>query len=270
MKRRFLSNLIIIFGITLLFMSVVSAGQFRTPDKDTSCGVTPTDSNCYNNYGVYVEASGSPGGGCSATYVGYIGWDLSSQSDTWQSAELKLYAYKTSGGGPSYTFTLYPASNDTWSETGTNPGYNSSINLGTATVDLSNASASNMILVDFTSNDLGTYFLNKKGHEATIAVVMTNGCGNVNGSVWFEDREGSGSTLLASGNRSKDGHDISVIESANEPDLIFWTGKGATAVSVSSLNAHSGPNWPLFAGIAVVALAIVAGVGYSVRRARQP
>ena len=246
--RRLMSSTTIAIFVAILLVASVFAGTYRAPDKDTTCAV---GGSCYDNYGVYLEGSGSPAGGCTSKYVGYIGWDLSSETRTWQSAVLKLWAYNTSGGGPTYTFTLYPANSDNWTVDGADPGYDSATVLATASADLSSASSNNMVEVVFTSDDLGDYFLNKKGQEATLAVVMTDGCGSVSGSVWFEDANGTGGTAPQSG---------------NEPDLIFYTGGDATAVSVSSVNANSGPDWPMIAGLVALALAAVAGIGYGVRR----
>jgi len=249
-----------------LFATVIFAGTYRSPNKDTTCGNTTNDSNCYNGSGIYVETSGNiDTGACDAPqYVGYIGWDLTNDaSKTWQSASLKLYAYDTAGGGPEYTFTLYPANSDGWSETGTNPGFDNTTELATATADLSSASKANMVPIEFASDALGQYFLDKRSNpEATLAVVMTGGC-SLNASVWFEDVDGTGGTAP---------------QSANEPDLIFYTGQVVngtpTAVDVKSFEAEnntssSTPNWPLIAGLFALAAVVVVGVGYGVRRSKQ-
>jgi len=258
--RRVMTSSVIAVVIALLFVSAILAGTYRSPNKDTTCGVTADDSNCYNKSGIYVETSGNPdSGACDAPrYVGYIGWDLSSESGTWEGASLKLFAYDTSGGGPTYEFSLYPANNDSWTETGTNPGYDNTTLLAKASADLSSASKTNMVPIEFVSNELGTYFLNKKGGEATIAVVMTGGC-SLNASVWFEDADGTGGSAPTS---------------ANEPDLVFWSGDVVngtpTAVEVTSFkaetNSDGSTNWPMLAGLFALAAVVIAGVGYSVRR----
>ncbi len=248
--RRLMTGTTVAMLVALVLVTAVFAGTYRSPDKDTTCD---TGSTCYNGYGVYIESSGSPAGGCYPTYVGYIGWNLSSENRTWQSAVLKLWAYDTAGGGPTYTFTLYPANSDNWTEDGTDPGYDSNTVLASASVDLSSVSQSNMVELSFSSNELGDYFLNKRGQEATLAVVMTDGCGGVSGSVWFEDKDGTGGSAPQSG---------------KEPDLIFYTGQNATSVSLSSMNAGdtTSTNWTLIAGLVALVLVAVAGVGLGVRR----
>jgi hypothetical protein len=91
---------------------------------------------------------------------------------------------------------------------------------------------------------------------------MTDGCGDINGSVWFEDADGTGETAP---------------QSANEPDLIFYTGQVVngtpTAVEMKSFQAEnnnlSTPNWPLIAGLFALVAVVVVGVGYGVRRSKQ-
>ncbi|HHB89964.1 MAG TPA: hypothetical protein ENK60_01495 [Anaerolineae bacterium] len=238
--------------ILLLFVSatVIFAGTYRSPAKDTTCDGT----NCSNGFGVYVQASGSPGGGpCQPTWVGYIGWDLSGETRTWQSASLKLTAYNVTGGQPPFTFKIYPANNDTWTEDGADPGYDSNTELASAVDDLTDN------VVEFASDALGNYFLNKKGGMATIAVVMTDGCGAVSGTAQFEDREGSGGNA------------------ANEPDLVFWTGpvvnSTPTAVEMKSIrvedNTPVSTNWPMIAGLFALGTAVLVGLGYGLRRSKQ-
>ena len=239
MKRSFM---IIVIIVMLTLTATVFAGTYRAVTKDTTCA---PGGSCYDNYGVYLQASNNLAGSCVPTYVGYIGWDLTSESRTWQSASLKLRHYKTTGGENPFTFKIYPANNDTWTEDGTDPGYDDTQELATADYNDPNTT------LTFSSDALGTYFLNKKGGLASIAVVMTDGCGPVSGTVEFEDMEGSGHTLAPT--------------SANEPDLIFWTGSGATAVTLHSMDSQT-INWPLYVGLVALFALVVAGVGFGVRR----
>ena len=243
MKRKIMILFIMFVAVLAMTATVIFAGTYRNVQKDTTCA---PGGSCYDNFGVYIQAGGDNNGGCDPTYIGYIGWDLSTETGTWQSASLKLTHYKTTGGQPPFTLKVYPANNDNWTESGTDPGYDASQELASATYNGTDQT------LTFVSDSLGTYFLGKKGGLASVAIVMTDGCGTVNGTVEFEDMEGSGGT--------------SAPQSANEADLIFWTGGDATAVSVHSLNANSGPSWPMIAGLVALALAAVAGIGYGVRR----
>jgi len=249
MKRsRFLFGLMVAVAVAVVAISAtaVFAGTYRSPSKDAACD----GSNCYDNFGLEVQSSGSPGGGpCSVVYYSYIGWDLTSETGTWQSASLKLTAYDITGGEAPFTFKLYPVNNDTWTEGGADPGYDESTELASVTDDLTD---NEIEFKDDASNTLGTYFLNKKGSVASVALVMTDGCGTISGDVKFEDIEGTGG---------------SAPQSANEADLIFWTGSGATAVSLSSLNANGAtPNWPLYAGLAALAALVLVAAGFGIRR----
>lgn len=247
MKRsRFLSALIVVAAIVAITATVVFAGTYRSPSKDTACD----KSNCFDNVGLEVQASGSPGGGaCSVVYYSYIGWDLTSENRTWQSASLKLTAYDITGGQAPFTFKLYPVNNDTWTEDGPDPGYDSNTELASVTDDLTD---NTIEFKDDSSNKLGTYFLNKRGGVASVALVMTDGCGTISGDVKFEDIEGTGG---------------SAPNSANEADLIFYTGSGATAVTFHAAQANNTtPNWPLYAGLAALAALVLAAVAFGVRR----
>ncbi len=196
-------------------------------------------------------------GGCTPSYVAYIGWDLTPDaSKTWQSASLTLTHYRTTGGQSPFTLKIYPANNDTWTESGSDPGYNDGQELASASYNGTDTT------LTFASDALGAYFLNKKGGPASIAVVMTSGCG-VTGTLEFEDMEGTGGTAP---------------QSAHEADLVFYTGQVVngtpTAVEMQSFqvendNSTSFSNWPLIAGLFALAAMAVVGIGYGVRRSKQ-
>ena len=257
MKRNLMISLILALVIVLLTATAIFAGTYRDVNKDTACD----GNNCYNGIGLEIQSSADPGGSgeCVPVYYSYIGWDLTSETRTWQSASLKLFAYGSTGGGPTYTFTLYPVNNDTWTEDGTDPGYDDATVLATGFADLSAASTSNMIPVELASDALGDYFLNKKGGVASIAVVMTDGCGLISGDVFFEDMDGSGGSAPTSG---------------NEADLTFWTGpvvEGTpTAVEVSNFSADNAQpvNYALYAGLAALAVLVLGAIGYGYSRTR--
>lgn len=250
MKRSLMISLIVALIFVLLTATAIFAGFYRNVDKDTTC---PPGGTCSDNFGVYVQSSGGPGGGCVDAWIGYIGWDLTSETRTWQSASLKLTQYNVAGGEPPFTLKLYPANNDTWTETGADPGYDNTNEL--ASVQYNGTDAT----VEFASDALGDYFLNKKGGSASVAVVMTDGCGPVSGTVQFEDMEGS------SGNAPT---------SANEADLTFWTGPVVsgtpTAVEMSSFSADNTQpvNYALYAGLAALAVLALGAVGYGYSRTR--
>jgi len=179
--------------------------------------------------------------------VGYIGWDLAGETRTWQSATLDLTAYYIDGVAP-YTFELHPANSNDWSEdVATDPGYIVGTVLATSNDDPSAGP------VHFMSNELGNHFTSLKGGQATIAVVMTAGCGSIDALVAFEDREGTGGSAPTSG---------------NEADLIFWTGANATAVSLSDFSADNAQpmSWPLYAGLAALAVLVIGAAGYGYSR----
>ena len=267
-RRRLFTSSAIAIGIALIFVTLIFADTYyRHPNKDTMCNVD--SGQCYDGLGIYVKRRGNTSSCTSNYYVGYIGWDLAPDaSKTWDSATLELFAYKRLGGSEdnnghvNFEFTVYPANIDNWTENGTNPGFDETNPLAVVSADLTNASASNMVSVKFASDDLGTYFLNKKGHEATVAIVMTDGCG-LGADVWFEDTNGTGGSAPTS---------------ANEPNLTFYTGPivngTPSAVAMKSIQTENNttpfsPNWPVIAGLFALAAVVVVGIGYSVRRFKQ-
>ena len=253
MKRSFSSFGLAVFLFAILVLTTtVWAGTFRSPNKDIACDVGGT---CWNDSGIYLSTSASGTGGCKDTpdWIGYINWDLTGNtSDAWKSAALTLTVHSTSGGTQPFTFTLYGVNDTSWNETNNSPdpGYDALTVLGTATADVS-ATDSPIVFEDDETNKMGTYFLGKKGGQASIAVALTGGCASV-GSITatIEDHEGHGG---------------SAPESGNEADLVFWTGTGVTAVSLASSQAKT-TNWPVMAGLAALLVLVVAGLGFGVRR----
>jgi hypothetical protein len=251
MKRNLIISLIVALVIVLLTATAIFAGSKRNVAKDTTC---QPGAACSDGFGVYVQSSSGPGGGgCVDAWIGYIGWDLTSETRTWQSASLKLTQYNVVGGTPPFTLKLYPANNDTWTVDGGDPGYDNTSEL--ASVQYNGTDAT----VELASDALGTYFLNKKGGPASVAVVMTDGCGDVSGTVQFEDMEGSGGSAPQSG---------------NEADLVFWTGPVVsgtpTTVEMSTFSADNTQpvNYALYAGLAALAVLALGAVGYGYSRTR--
>jgi len=208
MKRRLVLVGIVTFIILAIPVRLLLAeGHFRSPTKDTAC-YKSVNNNCYDNYGVQVSASADSSGRCNPDAVGYIGWDLGiadpDYNRTWSSATLTLTAYSVTGGEPPFTFALYAPDNHDWTEDGMALGYG-----GTAIATATVPSLAVDGVVTFESDALGAYFLGLKGGDASLAVVMTGGCGAQSATVVFEDVEGTGNLYAPS--------------SAKEADLVFLT-----------------------------------------------
>ena len=255
MKRKFFISFAVAFSALFIVVGILFAGTYRSPSKDTSCYVN-YGNQCYDNYGIQAEASDNGTGQCVPTVVGYVGWDLSSESRSWSSAALTLTAYSVTGGTPPFTFALFSPSDHDWTEDGVAPGY-----VGSAIVTTTVSSLSAGESVVFTSDDLGSHFSALKGHNASLAVVLTDGCGSHSANIAFEDLEGSGG--------------LHAPTSVKEADLVFWTGavdpntNDPTAVDVASVKANTdspSSNWPVIVGLVALFALVVAGVGFGVRR----
>lgn len=262
MKYTKRSPLLLTAVIVLVIASslVALAGQFRSPSKDIYCTVGGT---CYNSYGITTNASNVSG--CNSTLVGYIGWDLSTLTQAPLSAELKLKTTNVTGaptapdGSPlPLTFSLLIPNSHSWVEPvgvgGSDPGFGAVVTTGTATlVNQGVGGAAQTVTFGGAANPtaanaLGAYFdgLRTGGNpqNATIGIRISGGC-SPSSVVTFAERE-----------------------SANEPDLVFFTDYNANAVELSDFTTDNpAPTWPLYAGLGALALVAVAGVTLSRRRA---
>ena len=235
---------IVLALLMLIPVSLASAGTHRTATKDTTClagGV------CSDGYGVQVASSNLPSA-CSDSQIGYIGWNLSTLTTPVQSAELTLTTYNVTGSPGALTFELVTPASHTWTEDGSDPGYGTVI--ATTTATLTNGTSPQTVTFGGSGNTaaanaMGAYFQDIRDNGApsiaTIGVRISGGC-LVGTNISFNDSENSGSVA------------------SSDPDLIFYTGPGATAVTLASLTAASAPAAPLalFAGvIGLAALALV-------------
>ncbi len=220
--------------VLIVFAGVVTAGTKRSPSKDTTCdGI-----GCDNATELALNSTAGFGATCVTDIISYIAWDLTANAgDTLASAKLTLTtsptdAVYTSDAG-TYTFALVQPNNHTWTTTGSDPGFGSEL-ATSSSVSVSSGGGEQVV---FQSDALGAYFNSLKGGIASVGVVIKSGCETIGSTVLIED---AGST--------------------NEPDLIFYTGPGATAVTLASLTAASAPATPLalFAGVmGLAALALV-------------
>ena len=235
----------LILLLSLLSMTfIVKAGTYRVPSKDTSCaGGSAAGGICQDQLGVTTTGSNIASPSCSGN-VGYVAWDLGSEglTATLASAKLTFTTYAVSAAPDAdLTFALVTPNNHTWTEGGTNPG--NGTELATAVVRLSDGASAQQVV--FQSDALGAYFDGLKGGTASVGVVIKSGC-TLSTVVNFEDTDRSGGVA------------------SNAPDLIFYTGPGATAVTLASLTATGAAvpfaRYALFAaiiGMAAIALAWV-------------
>ncbi len=233
--RKFTIFTVLCLALISTVSTVMGQGQFRSPTKDTACD--PLD--CSDNLNLITQTGQDINGNCTVpNLVSYVGWNLSGVADSIGSASLTLTT-TTDGLGTepgTYDFTLVEPTNHAWTVNGSNPGFGAEIDSVTGVV-ITGADGQQ---VTFTSDALGAYFeglrIGADPTNATIGIVLTGGCAPVGGSiVSFEDEE------------------VGFVD-AGEPDLIFFPGPGATAVSLSETGAASDGLNPsvLFGGAALL------------------
>ncbi len=234
MKKPIL-GLVALLSVLLVLSGIVVAGTKRSPTLDTTCA----NGSCTSSAELVVSTNKGLGLTCTVVdAISYIKWDLTANAgDTIAHAQLTLTSSPTDGiytsDSGTYTFALVEPNNHTWTAGGSDPGYGNVLATSAATAITPGGGES----VGFQSDALGAYFNSLKGGTASVGVIMTDGCESFGSIALFED---DGST--------------------NEPDLIFYTGPGATAITLASLTAASAPAAPLalFAGvIGLAALALV-------------
>ncbi|MCB8983277.1 MAG: hypothetical protein H6659_05620 [Ardenticatenaceae bacterium] len=261
MNKRVLQFAFLSLIVSMAFSTSAFAGTFRSPAKDTMCSAE-AGTWCANGYGVQAVSSGIYA--CIPDQVGFVGWDLSSVTETIGSAQVSLTTYDVSGAPQPPTglvFELFvPASQD-WTESidQASPGSSGAI-LASTTIALANGSEPQTVVFGGSSKPtdaatLGAYFESiKTTGPATVGVRISGGCllGTV---VAFNDREDTGN--LPGG------------AAATEANLILFS---PTAVSVSSLSAsREMNNVSAFVAIGLVSLSgIAAGSGLlKLRKRRQ-
>ena len=238
------SALLILIVTLLLPVGLVFAGTFRSPDKDTTCDA----SNCFDGFGISTLGSqniASPGS-CLPDQAGLIGWTLAVDETTYPiaSAILTMTVQSQDDSGTfvttpgTYDFALVTPNNHTWAANGPNPGYGAVIATSTGNVI---SAGGEKVVFNADVNGLGGYFagLNidvANPAPATVGIIMTNGCTAPSHTVVFQDNDPVGFT------------------GADEPDLVFYPGPGATAVSLSETGTSAGGLNPsvLFGGAALL------------------
>ena len=232
-----LSRLVILL-LSFIALSPISfshAGTLRTATKDTTCF---PGGACGDTSGVQVASSILPSA-CSDSQIGYMGWNLSSIAVTIQSATLTLQTYNVSGvPGGDVTFQLVTPNDHTWTENGSDPGYGTVI--ATTTATLVDGTATQTVTFGGSgnptaANSVGAYFEGLRTGttpaNATIGIRISGGC-TLSTNISFNDSEDSGG--MTSG----------------DPDLLFYTGPGATALTLTSFStARPGTPYPLLAGL---------------------
>ena len=204
---------------------------------------------CLFGWSMVQVASSNLPSACSDSQIGYIGWNLMQRCTTpVQSAELTLTTYNVTRSPGTLTFELVTPTSHTWTEMVLILA--TARDLATTTATLTNGESPQTTFGGSgnmqPSNAIGAYFqrytaIMAAPSIATIGVRISGGC-LVGTNISFNDSENSGSVA------------------SSDPDLIFYTGPGATAITLSTLTANTGSTTPyplLAALIGLTAAALV-------------
>lgn len=249
MKKRLLS-----LAVAMLLLGLAVATAFAatlTPEADTFVDFQSANQNTnYNTMELRLSGSADPEGNCTPTRTALLRFDVAAEPQAYTTAVLRVTTGLDAGsaGAANRIVAVYAIANDTWNETtatyANTLGNGSMVRgaqLDTATLPNLSPIPSGQV-VEFTSQALAD-FVNAQiagDNKVSLAIQFTT-CATVS-TQWFQDKEG--------------GSVAAVLELT-----------GPTAVELTSAEAQQQPNtWPFYAGIAAVALLVVAGVTISRRR----
>jgi hypothetical protein len=235
--KRLLAILVIVTLLGAFSTMAVSAAASGPPAADGWTDINAPDT--VNNT-VYLWIRGSTTA-CTVTNRTYLRWDLTSVSDgtTIASATLTLNANALSGDfTTARNVTLYQVATDSWNETTLTWNNQPAIGSAIQTVQVSATGQ-----VAFNAAGLASYLdTQAKGdNQASFALQMTGDCTSGSAGVRFDSKETTSAAL---------------------PNLAM---SNPTAVDMSAASAQR-TSWPLYVGLAAVALFVVAGVMISRRR----
>ncbi len=202
-----------------------------------------------NGNSLYV-VSGGGGSGCVASATSYLKFDLGTVDRAIESATLNLKVTYVSWGSGAVTLSLMSVTDDSWTETSVrvdNPVVIEELASKSWAAGAKPAVGDVVTLQSVVGADERLIdFLNEQVNDdltklATLALRITS-CATGSYEVDFGSSENVG----------------------KEPAMTL---EGPLAVNVSVASAQPVTSWPLYAGLAAVALLAVAGVGLSRRRA---
>ncbi len=242
------------FVIALVLLAVIVAPALAlvsgSPTQDAWVEVAnPTNTN--NTADLWVRASTVS---CTPDRVSYLQYDLTGLTAAqmgWATLVVRINGITGDFSTPR-NVTLYRLLNDNWTETnvtwnsvnpGTTPGAGPNIGAKIQAIPVSAA----LTTITFNDPALLAYFKEKAGGKISFALEMTDNCTAGSTGVRIDSAE--------------------FVTGGSAPTLDLRTaGPPPTAVEVSTASAQR-TAWPLYAGLGVVALGVVAGVVISRRKA---
>jgi hypothetical protein len=223
-------------------MGVAAAGTGPAAvDNYTNLNASETAYGQTDPNNLWITLSNTPGGACTVTRITNLQWnvdDLAGRSVG--SASITLTRNGGTSNAPGYVVGLYELA-DNWTDAS---NWNTTPQPG-AQIETKPFPASNGATVVFNSAALATYLQNQINGDgiASFAVRLVSNSGSCSATV---------SAVFNSSSMT-----------SGRPTLAAAT---PNAVEVSTASAETATSWPLYAGLAAVALFVVAGVVISKRR----
>jgi hypothetical protein len=237
---------------------MVAAQASGVADQDTYISGGSPETAYGNDATLWASLSGNASNVCSWTRTTYLQWDLSSIADPnqigWVGINLARSASGTTSNPNAYVVALYEAGDD-WSESSTwntipNPQSPPGTRILTKPFPTANGAA-----LTFTSDEA----IRLRDYAREQANTANN---LMSLAIRLEDPDNvcptGVTTLIMNSSESTAGAPASLdIRTAGPPP---------NAVDMSTASAETAASWPLYAGLAAVALFVVAGVVISKRR----
>ncbi len=238
-RKVIITTSLILLILALGAASVAAQLVSGPPEADAYAYQTYPDTNYNNNY-LWVRGDTV---GCTQTQISYLRWNVANLSSAVNYAGIILNANFTSGS-PSTTQVVMYKTTDGWDPTTLT--FNNKPALGDV---LDQKTITTAGLVTFNAPAILTYVKQEAAGDkkVSIALAMTGNCTAGATSIRFDSAEpAAGGTA---------------------PFLDLRTdGPPPTAVQLSTASAQQNNSLPLYAGLAAVALIVVAGVTISRRR----
>jgi hypothetical protein len=242
MKRFSMVTAIVLVGL-LLFTSVAFALVSGPPSMDVTADSAGNSNN--GNQIILGSSYSSATQQCTINSTGYFQWDLTNMAAPAGYADLALTYLFGANGTP---IKLYAVDNDNWTESNAGavkPALGTelqTITLASGTqANSTQTFATSQAFVDFV-NSQASVVTPGADNKASFAVQIPSNC--------------TSTAIIAFG----------ALPGGTPAQLHLRTAAPPNVVEVSSASAQVAPSWPLYAGLAAVALFVVGGVVISRRR----
>jgi hypothetical protein len=239
MFRKFSPILLALMLFAIAIAPVAAQSGTGDPIADTYVSTQAPTTN-YDGNDLRIEGSSGPGGGCSAVRTVYMKWDLSTHNTPISNAVVVLTTTNVTSNAQGQTLRLSRVDNDNWTEGMTYNSGRPDVGTEVATYVLGANPPATGTKIIFDAPGITTFVNEQIAGDKVASFALTFATCAASSLQAFDDIE-SGTTV--------------------GPSL-----EAPLAVGMTEVSAQQATSWPLYAGLAAVALVVVAGVAISRRR----